>query len=214
MRLFVFFASIGALILFLSVTCNLYPSISKNIRVAIFEAVSTLTTTGFSTAGYREWNGAGILLLVTFMLIGGGICSTAGGIKQYRVYLLMKSVVWEVERVFLPRTAVIRREIWRGENHEFVDDSHIREIAAFVVLYMILYTVGTLVIAMNGYSLRDSMFEFASSVGTVGLSIGVTAAGAPKPVLWTEILGMFMGRLEFFVVFVTIGKIVNDMRGR
>jgi len=203
-----------ALILFLAVTRNLYPALGKNIRVAIFEAVTSLTTTGFSTVSYTQWNSAGILILIILMLIGGGTCSTAGGIKQYRVYLMFRAFIWELRKAFLPRTAVLPISVWRGENKDYVDDSHVREVAVHVFLSLTLFWVGTIVIALCGYSLRDAMFEFASSIGTVGLSIGVTALNAPKTVLWVETLGMFLGRLEFFVVFVSIGKIVKDILRR
>ena len=201
----------GALIIFLAVSRGLYPALGKSIRVALFEAVTSLTTTGFSTVSYTDWNTAGFLILILFMLIGGGTCSTAGGIKQYRVYLMYRMFIWEIRKAFLPRTAMVPIAVWRGENMDYITDSHVREVAVYMFLYLALFFVGTMVIALYGYSFRDSMFEFASSIGTVGLSIGVTAPDAPGAVLWTETLGMFLGRLEFFVVFVSIGKIVKDI---
>jgi trk system potassium uptake protein TrkH len=64
----------------------------------------------------------------------------------------------------------------------------------------------------QGYKLRNAMFEFASSLSTVGLSVGITAPDAPKIILWTEIIGMTLGRLEFFVIFFAGVKIIKDMR--
>jgi trk system potassium uptake protein TrkH len=144
------------------------------------------------------------------MLVGGGTCSTAGGIKQYRVYLLFKSVVWEMRRRFLPRTAVAANYVWQGERKEFVTDRHVREVAVFFFLYLAMYVVGAGILAAHGYGLKESLFEFASALGTVGLSAGVTTASCPTGVLWAEILGMFLGRLECFVVLVSIGKIIRD----
>jgi len=76
--------------MFLLTSRALYPQIGKSIRVAVFETVTAITTTGFSTVSYGNWNAFGLFLLIILMLIGGGTCSTAGGIKQYRVYLLWK----------------------------------------------------------------------------------------------------------------------------
>jgi trk system potassium uptake protein TrkH len=56
------------------------------------------------------------------------------------------------------------------------------------------------------------MFEFASSLGTVGLSIGITSPDAPKVILWTQTMGMILGRLEFFVIFYSILKIIKDVK--
>jgi len=49
-------------------------------------------------------------------------------------------------------------------------------------------------------------------MSTVGLSIGITSPSAPALVLWTESAGMFLGRLEFFVVFYGIINIVRLFR--
>ncbi|MBN2138451.1 MAG: hypothetical protein JW720_11655, partial [Sedimentisphaerales bacterium] len=71
--------------------------------------------------------------------------------------------------------------------------------------------LGSLVIAATGISIEDSLFEFASALGTVGLSVGVTGQKASPVVLWTEIMGMFLGRLEFFVIVSGVTKIFHDL---
>nr|WP_265093078.1 potassium transporter TrkG [Clostridium sporogenes] len=65
----------------------------------------------------------------------------------------------------------------------------------------------------NGYSLQDALFEFASSIGTVGLSVGITSPIASPIVLWTEIFGMLFGRLEIYVIFIAVIKIAKDVKG-
>lgn len=201
---------ISFLILLLFVGSSLYPSLDKRIRVSIFEAVSALTTTGFSTVSYSNWNSLGLFVLTILMIIGGGTCSTAGGVKQYRVYVLFKSLFLEIIRPLLPRTAVVERHIWQGENKVFINDRLIRQVAIFAFLYIVVYTIGSGIIAAHGYKLEEAMFEFASSLSDVGLSIGITSASSPPMVLWTEIMGMFFGRLEFFVIFVSLIKIIRD----
>ncbi|MDY0165671.1 MAG: potassium transporter TrkG [Thermoguttaceae bacterium] len=62
-----------------------------------------------------------------------------------------------------------------------------------------------------GYPLDQALFEYASAQGTVGLSVGLTTPDAPLGVLWTQIAGMFLGRLEFFVVFIGLVKIARDL---
>lgn len=199
-----------ALILFMLVCRGLYPTLGKGIRVAVFETVTALTTTGFSTVSYGPWPSFGFLILLVLMLIGGGTCSTAGGIKQYRVYLLLKSLQWELRRPLLPRTAVVENYIWQGEHKDFIGADRIRQAANFLFLYLATYVVGAAVLTAHGVSLKDSLFEFASALGTVGLSVGVTSANSPPAVLWTETLGMFLGRLEFFVILLGIRKIASD----
>jgi trk system potassium uptake protein TrkH len=144
------------------------------------------------------------------MLIGGGTCSTAGGIKQYRIYVLYKSLVWEVKSFFLPRTAVTENFIWLGDQKDFISQARIRQVGTFVFLYLGTYLLGTLIITATGVGVKDAMFEFASALGTVGLSVGVTGPQASKVILWTQIFGMLLGRLEFFVIISGILKVFDD----
>ncbi|MBE0617500.1 MAG: TrkH family potassium uptake protein [Proteobacteria bacterium] len=202
---------IATVAVFALVCQGLYPTLGKQVRVAVFETVSALTTTGFSTVGYGNWTGFGILLLMVLMLVGGGTCSTAGGIKQYRVYLLFESLAWEFRRPFLPQRAMIQPPYWQGERRGFLADAQVRQMAAFVTLYLFAFVLGTGVLVACGYGLRESLFEFASALGTVGLSVGVTTPDAPRLVLWAETLGMLLGRLEFFVIFVGAAKLLRDV---
>ena len=198
-------------VLFLTVTGALYPTLGKAARVAVFETVTALTTTGFSTVTYNDWNAMGIIVLVSLMIIGGGTCSTAGGLKQFRIYILTKALWWDIKSDFLPRKTVMDTHVWQGESKEYITDSNIREVTVFAFMYFLILITGTSILAYHGFSFQDSLFEFTSALSTVGISIGVTSPNAPVVVLWTETIGMFLGRLEFFVIFVSIGKIIKDI---
>jgi trk system potassium uptake protein TrkH len=211
-RLMVVLIPMSAAALFLFTSRALYSQLGKSLRVAVFETVTAITTTGFSTVSYGNWNAFGVLLLIVLMLIGGGTCSTAGAIKQFRIYLLWKLFIWEFRRSLLPRSVVMERPIWEGDRRAFADDVRVRQVAVFVFLYLATYTLGTLLLCTCGYSLPDSLFEFASAIGTVGLSVGVTSAQMPDVALWALTLAMFLGRLEFLVVIVSLLKLGSDCR--
>jgi trk system potassium uptake protein TrkH len=201
---------LSAAAMFLLTCQSLYPRLGKSIRVAAFETVTAITTTGYSTVGYNDWNAFGVFLLIVLMLIGGGTCSTAGGIKQFRVYLLWKLLFWDIRRYLMPQTAILERPAWEGGGRVFVDDSRVRQVCVFVFLYLATYVVGVMLLCATGFSLGDSLFEFASAIGTVGLSVGVTSADMPDIALWAEIIAMFLGRLEFIVVIVSAIKVAQD----
>ncbi|MFN2241947.1 MAG: potassium transporter TrkG, partial [Anaerolineae bacterium] len=67
------------------------------------------------------------------------------------------------------------------------------------------------IIAAYGYPLQDSLFEFASALSTVGISVGITSPDAPAGVLWVEMLAMFLGRLEFFTIVIGLIKLCHDV---
>jgi trk system potassium uptake protein TrkH len=199
-------------VLFFGVTKNLYPILDKTLRVTIFEAVSAISTTGFSTVGYENWGGLGWIVLIVLMLIGGGTGSTAGGLKQYRVYVLYRGLLWEFRRRILPQQVITDPDVWHGEQRRFISDEDLRRAGLFVFLYLAMFIFGAMIISAYGYPLKESLFEFASTVGTVGLSVGVTKASALSGMLWTQIIGMLLGRLEFFTIIVGAIKLGQDLR--
>jgi trk system potassium uptake protein TrkH len=213
-RLMAVLIPLSGVLVYLLTCRGLYPTVGKAVRVAVFDTISALTTTGFVAGplGYSHWNGFGWWVLIVLMLIGGGTCSTAGGIKQYRIYLMYKSLIWEVRRWLLPRTAVTEHAVWEADRQVFITDARLRQIGTFIFLYLATYVVGSAILTAYGFGMKESLFEYASAVGDVGLSCGVTTPSAPAGALWDMTVGMFLGRLEFFVILAGTAKLAQDLR--
>ena len=180
--------------------------------MALFETVSALTTTGYSTVGYGDWRPLGWTILIGLMIVGGGTGSTAGGMKQFRVHLLLRNIGWEIKRLGLPGSAVFEPSVWRAGRRVFVGARELQRLAAFAALYLTIGTIGACLLVAYGASIPEAAFEFASALGTVGLSVGVTSAKAPDGILWAESLAMFFGRLEFFVIVASTARLWRDLR--
>jgi trk system potassium uptake protein TrkH len=146
------------------------------------------------------------------MLIGGGTGSTSGGIKQFRVYIIYKAIRWELRKAFLPRHILNEPSMWQGENRSLLSDRRMRQIAIFIGAYLVVFLVGSGLMMIYGYSMQDSLFEFASTLGTVGLSVGVTSPDMPASLLWLQSVAMVLGRLEIFTVIIGIVKLALDTR--
>lgn len=209
-RLMALVLPVSATLLFACTTAAMYAESAKGVRVAVFEAVSALTTTGFSTVAYGDWGPAGVFVLLVLMVIGGGTCSTAGGLKQFRVVILARALALTLGRARRPERAVTFATVPFGGERVAVTEAVVAGVALFGALYSATWALGTLVLACHGYSLRDAAFEFASSLGTVGLSIGVTTPTTPPIVLWTQTAAMFLGRLELLVVILAVDKVLRD----
>lgn len=183
------------------------------LRTAAFDTTSALTTTGFNASpSFKPWNTFGILVIIILMWIGGHSNSTAGGLKQLRVALIFKGIIWNFKKMLNPKTAVVRNHVTGNGKEIFINDVQLVNILIFAALYAFFFILGCLIISSYGYSLRDSFFEFASSQSTVGLSVGITNYNAPAVILITQTLGMFLGRLEFFVVFYSFSRLFTDMK--
>jgi trk system potassium uptake protein len=183
------------------------------IRGSVFDSISALTGTGFNaTPSFLPWPHIGIFLIAILMTLGGHTNSTSGGLKQLRLYMIWKSIIWYIQDQFLPRTAVVQRYIYKQENKTFVKPEHFREVLNYVILYIFTLCIGSTILMSYGYPMQASFFEFSSALGTVGLSYGITTFDAPTGVLITNIVGMFAGRLEFFVIFISLVKVLRDVR--
>lgn len=191
---------------------GLYGSFGEALRVSLFNITSALTTTGFSTVSYSNWPSFAWLMLILMMIIGGGAGSTAGGIKYGRIYVMFKAFYWNIRRKFLPEHTVNEISINRPEGKVYIEPGIFTEAANYVFVYFVVLCIGTGILAAYGYSLQDSLFEYASALGTVGLSVGVTTPGMPPVALWSMTVGMLLGRLEIYVVFIGIIKVGKDIK--
>ena len=202
--------AVALLVVLAGVGLSVHAHVGEGLRASMFEVVSALTSTGFASTNMLRWPDLGWLVIVGLMLISGGAESTAGGIKQFRIYVLLRSVAWEIRQVFQPRHAVNEPEIWRAEGREYLSPAQVREVGLYVFLYLAVLFVGSGVVVAHGHTLRDSVFEFSSALGTVGLTSGITTPDAPPSLLLTLIAGMLLGRLEALTIVVGLTKLLSD----
>lgn len=189
--------------------------LSDSLRIAIFQVVSALTTTGFQTIpDFHILSSGALTIFILLQLIGGGIGSTAGGLKQYRVYLLLKAIWWEIKAQFYPNQVIYSHKLHKLDQTIEVKHTDIASTGIYIFFYLLLFFGGSLLLTLYGYSLQDAMFEFSSALSTVGLSTGIMNYDAPAFVLWIGILGMFFGRLEIYVIIFAIMRCKKDITHR
>ena len=183
-------------------------------RTSLFHVVSAMTTTGFSTVNMTSLSVPIILVLVILMTFGGGVGSTAGGIKQYRIYILLKDFIWNIKSRISNKYVIRPNLVDKFGESVKVEDEEKLSIGNFALLYLMLLVIGTFIITCYGYSLTDSLLEFSSALSSAGLSSGIITATAPVGVLITCILGMFLGRLEMYIIFIAIAKVCDDVKSK
>lgn len=155
----------------------------ERVLVSLFQSI-TPRTAGFNTVDFNVLSEAGRFIIILLMLIGGGSGSTAGGMKTNTVAVLFATAV----ATFLHKEHA----------HFFdrrIDDDVVKNAVTILALYIILAVFGGITISIiESLPLLDCLFEAASAVGTVGLSIGVTAAAGTVSRLILIVL-MFCGRV-------------------
>ena len=155
----------------------------QRVLPAVFQSV-TLRTAGFNTVDLGAVSDAGQVLMILWMLIGGSPGSTAGGLKTTTVAVLL-----------LTAAAVFRRKDHVESHGRRIGEDVIRNAVAILLMYMLLFMIGGFVISrVEGLPVRACLFETASALGTVGLSLGLTPSLGPvsRAIL---ILLMFWGRV-------------------
>lgn len=176
-----------------------------------YHLVSGYTTTGFqlgSSDVLKNEPDYVKMILALSMIVGGATFSTAGGIKIKRAAILIKALVWESARLFAPPAMVLRRRVGR----ELIGDTELISVYNFVAIYMVTFISIALFIHLTllsyGYTeftFIDSMFETASALSCVGLSVGITSATSPLPIKIALMIAMYLGRLEFAALYLFLG---------
>jgi len=184
-------------------------SISDSIEHSIFNIISTLTTTGYSDMDFKVVHEFGPLLLIVMMLIGGGIGSTAGGLKLIRVSILAKSIVWITKKSTLSERAIIPLKIGR----RVFQEKEIINVAVFFFTYMLIVVLGAIVLTGYDYSAENALFVSSSAIGTVGLST-IEISTLPITAKIVLIIEMVAGRLEIFPLMALIQYAIMRVEGK
>lgn len=149
--LFFFFVDFGTL------------PLGERIQAALFQSV-TPRTAGFNTVDLPGMSGASLSLMILLMLIGGSPGSTAGGMKTTTLAVLLGNAV----ATFRQRDSVQ----FFGRR---VDCHAVKTAATILTMYLALFFLGGIFISVyENLPMSSCLYEAASAVGTVGLSLGIT----------------------------------------
>ena len=155
----------------------------QRFLASLFQAV-TPRTAGYNTADLTAMTEASRAVMVLLMLIGGAPGSTAGGMKVTTLTVLTANAF-----------ATFRRRAEPQLFHRRLEGAAIRNASTILLLYLTLFFTGAVIISTaEGLPLSACLYETASAVGTVGLTLGLTPQlGALSQ--WILIVLMFLGRV-------------------
>lgn len=174
--------------------------LGKRFLVSLFQAV-TPRTAGFNTVNASELSQTGNTVVTVLMLIGGAPGSTAGGMKVTTIAVL-----------FATALSVFRK---RDSAHMFgrrILDDAIKNAATILVMYVTLFVLGAMVISsIEDLPITTCLYETASAIGTVGLTMGITPSlGSVSRIIL--IFLMYMGRVGgLTIVFATLSSAQKNL---
>ncbi|MGN0978246.1 MAG: TrkH family potassium uptake protein [Faecousia sp.] len=165
----------------------------ERILSSLFQSVTTRTA-GFNTADLTAVSETGLAIMILLMLVGGSPGSTAGGMKTTTLAVMLSTAI-----------SVFRRKEHTHFYGRRVTDDTVRSAATVLTMYLTLFLTGGCIISrIEGLPLLTCLYETASAVGTVGLTLGIT----PQLGLFSRsilILLMYFGRVGgLTLIFATV----------
>ncbi len=170
-------------------------------REGFFHVISIITTTGYSNSDYLVWPVAGTVIV--FFLLFAGACtgSSTGSIKMARHLIVIKNIKTLYRKLIHPN-AIMQIKM----NGKPISDRTNRSVLSFVVLYLFIFLIGSLLIVASGIDPVTSASASATALGNIGPGLGPIGplfnySGFP---VFTKIIItilMIVGRLEIITVF-------------
>ncbi|QIA62104.1 potassium transporter TrkH [Vibrio astriarenae] len=173
------------------------------LRVAMFNIVSVVTTTGFGLEDFTAWGALPTTLFAFLMMAGACSGSTSGGIKVFRFQIARTLLNKQMMKLVHPSGVFVQRY-----NQRPVNDDIVRSVVAFGLMFFITIIMIAGILSGMGLDPITSISGAITAVANVGPGmgnvIGPTGNFAPLPdaAKWVLSIGMLMGRLEILTLMV------------
>ena len=205
-RLFTGIVAVATLVMILSLWGQ--APAADVIRDSVFTSMSLVTGTGYATADFGAWIPALQLFVVGLMFLGGMAGSTTGGIKIYRMGVLVRAAAADLRRLIHPRGIFLIRF-----GSKRVHEPIVQSVQSFFLFFMFLFMTGTFLLGFLGaifgpeLSLVEAASATASALSNFGPALGEMGptgnySALTWPGKWLLSLLMIAGRLELFPVLL------------
>ena len=176
----------------------------ETFRSALFSVVSIITTTGFTTVDFTGWNEFITILFFILMFFGASAGSTSGGIKIVRHVVLLKNSYIELKKQLHQQGVFILRF-----NNSKVPQSVVTNILAFMMLYVVIFSIGSVIMTLMGVDFITAIGSVAATLGNIGPGIGDVGPASnfssiPDAGKYFLSLLMLIGRLELLTFLLIL----------
>ena len=201
---FRFFLSVVAMIIILSIIIhslsNSYTDILLNIRSSIFHTVSIVTTSGFTTENYSLWPGFLPYLLLVGAFMGACSQSVGGGIKTWRVLIMVNQAYKEILNIIHPN-AVLSSKI----GNKVIDSKIAEKVWGFFSIYVFIFMFLLMAMLGTGLDFESAFSAIGACLNNLGPGLGDVASNYKNVNEVGKLIlcfAMILGRLEIFTLLV------------
>ncbi len=201
--IFIIFSFVIMITIWLHISNNI--DIITALRVSLFNSVSIMTGTGFTTENFSNWGSFCTTLFLIMMLIGGCSGSTTGGIKVFRIQVLYLLIIKELKTIKSPRS--ISAINFKNAN---INEGIINSVMIMIFCFFTsIFFIATIFI-YYGYDFVTSFSAAITSICVVGPGLGNIIGPSesfyqlPNNLKYVLSLGMIIGRLEFLSFLIIL----------
>jgi len=174
----------------------------EKFRIACFQVVSLLTTTGYATVDYNLWTPLAWVVLLLMMFVGGCAGSTAGSIKPGRYLIILQRSIIELKKMIHPKAVMPLRFGGKVLNEDLIIN-----VQQFFSLYIMILVAGMVFMSMLGLDFVSSLTASATCLGNIGPGFGLVGptqnfSFIPAIGKYVLTLEMLIGRLEIYPMLV------------
>lgn len=176
----------------------------EKLRVALFQVVSMITSTGFASVDFNTWSDQLKTVLIIAMLVSGCAGSAGGGPKSIRILLSFRHIWRQLKQSLYPKAAFALRY-----KDSVIPDVLLRSIFNLVMLYLIGYLLVGVALVFSGLDMVTAFSASLACLGNIGPGFNElgpmgTFAGLPSYSKYLLIASMWVGRLEIVSVIALL----------
>jgi trk system potassium uptake protein TrkH len=197
-----FFMSILAIIFIICAMISNISNYGPNLRELAFHSVSMLTTTGFSISNSSEWPFSISFILLIGAFIGACAGSVGGGVKSWRVLIMINHAHKNLMRIIHPNSVISLKIGTKNVNDEVATS-----VWGFFSIYIISFIVLLLFVLITGVDFESAFSAVGACLNNLGPGLGIVSENyaninsASKGIL---AFAMLLGRLEIFTLLVIL----------
>lgn len=188
-----------AAILLIAVNIRGYFShFGQAVQQSAFQVGSIITTTGYATTDFNLWPEFSRTILVMLMFVGACAGSTGGGVKVYRLLIMVKTVKKELRQLLHPRSIKKIQIDGKAVEHEVVRSTNV-----FLIVYLLIFIFSILLVSLDNKDLITNFTAVASTLNNIGPGLGDVGplgnfSGFSNFSKLVMTFDMLAGRLELF----------------
>lgn len=190
----------------------MYASFEETIRTSSFQVATIISTTGYATANFNTWPSLSKAILLMLMIIGGCAGSTAGGLKNARVVMLIKTVHRELKKLLHPRS--VRSVSMESKR---VDEQTLGGVTSYFAIYVMCVIGIFVLLSMEPFGIETNLSATLACFNNVGPGFGAVGpiGSYADYSIFSKLLlslAMLLGRLEIFPLILGLNPLVWKKR--